>query len=99
MDKNTQIQQYSGTVKVDYSRLRESGVRTSFSTFDFKVTGDSTINVRASESFLTSLKSNNIVIDIVNDGTAPMSAVDVIIIMHKHHFHQILHQLQILKMF
>lgn len=79
LDKNTQIQQYSGTVKVDYSRLRESGVRTSFSTFDFKVTGDSTINVRASESFLTSLKSNNIVIDIVNDGTAPMSAVDVII--------------------
>ena len=79
LDKNTQIQQYSGTVKVDYSRLRESGVRTSFSTFDFKVTGDSTINVRASESFLTSLKSNNIVIDIVNDGTASMSAVDVII--------------------
>ena len=30
LDKNTQIQQYSGTVKVDYSRLRESGVRTSF---------------------------------------------------------------------
>ena len=79
LDKNIDIQQYSGTVKVDYSRLRESGVRSSFSTFDFKVTGDSTINVRASETFLTSLKSNNIVIDIVNDGTAPMSAVDVTI--------------------
>jgi hypothetical protein len=79
LDKNIQIQQYSGTVKVDYSRLRESGVRTSFSTFDFKVTGDSTINVRASESFLTSLTSNNIVVDIVNDGTAPMSGVDVIV--------------------
>ncbi len=79
LDKNTQIQQYSGTVKLDYSRLRESGVRTSFSTFDFKVTGDSTINVRASESFLTSLTSNNIVVDIVNDGTAPMSGVDVIV--------------------
>ena len=79
LDKNTQIQKYSGTVKVDYSRLRESGVRSSFSTFDFKVTGDSTINVRASESFLTSLKSNNIVVDIVNDGTAPISAVDVTI--------------------
>lgn len=79
IDKNIEIKQYSGTVKVDYSRLRESGVRSSFSTFDFKVTGDSTINVRASETFLTSLKSNNIVIDIVNDGTAPISAVDVII--------------------
>ncbi len=79
IDKNIEIKQYSGTVKVDYSRLRESGVRSSFSTFDFKVTGDSTINVRASETFLTSLKSNNIVIDVVNDGTAPISAVDVII--------------------
>lgn len=79
IDDNIEIKQYSGTVKVDYSRLRESGVRSSFSTFDFKVTGDSTINVRASETFLTSLKSNNIVIDIVNDGTAPISAVDVII--------------------
>jgi hypothetical protein len=79
LDKNTKIQQYSGAVKVDYSRLRESGVRSSSSNFDFKVTGDSTINVRASESFLTSLTSNNIVIDIVNDGTAPISAVDVMI--------------------
>ena len=79
IDENIDIQQYSGTVKVDYSRLRESGVRSSFSTFDFKVTGDSTLNVRASDTFLTSLKSNNIVIDIVNDGTAPMSAVDVTI--------------------
>ena len=40
LDKNVEIQQYSGTVKVDYSRLRESGVRSAFSTFDFKVTGD-----------------------------------------------------------
>ena len=54
-------------------------MRSSFSNFDFKVTGDSTINVRASESFLTSLTSNNIVIDIVNDGTAPISAVDIMI--------------------
>jgi hypothetical protein len=39
LDKNAQIQQYPATVKVDYSRLRESGVRTSFSDFTFKVTG------------------------------------------------------------
>ena len=79
LDKNTKIQQYSGAVKVDYSRLRESGVRSSSSNFDFKVTGDSTINVRSSELFLTSLTSNNIIIEIVNDGTAPISAVDVMI--------------------
>ena len=35
IDKNVQIQQYPGTVKVDYSRLRESGVRTSFSSYNF----------------------------------------------------------------
>ncbi len=56
--KNVQIQQYLGTVKVDYSRLRESGVRTAFADFDFKVTGDSVINVKALEPFITSLMSN-----------------------------------------
>ena len=52
VDKNVSIQQYPGTVKVDYSRLRESGVRTAFEDFQFKVTGDSLINVRALEHFL-----------------------------------------------
>ncbi len=78
IDKNAQIQQYPGTVKVDYSRLRESGVRTAFANFDFKVTGDSVINVKAVQPFLTSLKSNDVVIEIANDGTAPLSGVDII---------------------
>jgi hypothetical protein len=78
IDKNAKIQQYPGTVKVDYSRLRESGVRTSFSEFSFKVTGDSIINVKALEPFLTSLKTNNVVIVISNDGTAPISGVDIV---------------------
>ena len=33
IDKNAKIQQYPGTVKVDYSRLRETGVRTAFLIF------------------------------------------------------------------
>lgn len=74
---NVQIQQYPGTVKVDYSRLRESGVRTTFADFVFKVTGDSVINVKALEPFLTSLTSNNVTIEIANDGTAPISGVDI----------------------
>ena len=78
IDKNAQIQQYPGTVKVDYSRLRESGVRTSFSDFTFKVTGDSVINVKALDPFLTSLKTNDVVIEISNDGTAPISSVDIV---------------------
>ena len=77
LDKNVNIQQYPGTVKVDYSRLRESGIRTAFEDFTFKVTGNSVINVRALEPFLTSLKSNDIVIEIANDGTAPISSVDI----------------------
>ena len=75
---NVSIQQYPGTVKVDYSRLRESGVRTAFADFDFKVTGDSVVNVKAMEPFLTSLRSNDVVIEIANDGTAPISGVDIV---------------------
>jgi len=75
---NAQIQQYPATVKVDYSRLRESGVRTSFSEFNFKVTGDSVINVKAMNPFLTSLKTNDVIIEISNDGTAPISSVDIV---------------------
>lgn len=78
LDQNVNIQQYPGTIKVDYSRLRESGVRTAFADFDFKVTGDSLINVKALDPFLTSLKSNNVVIEISNDGTAPISGVDIV---------------------
>ncbi len=78
IEKNAKIQQYPGTVKVDYSRLRETGVRSSFYDFSFKVTGDSLINVRALEPFLTSLKNNDVIIIISNDGTAPMSSVDIV---------------------
>jgi hypothetical protein len=78
IDKNIRIQQYPGTVKVDYSRLRESGTRSTFSDFNFKITGDSIINVKALDPFLISLKSNNVVIEISNDGTAPISSVDIV---------------------
>jgi hypothetical protein len=78
VDKNIRIQQYPGTIKIDYSRLRESGVRTSFSDFNFKVTGNSILNVKALDPFLTSLKSNNVVIELSNDGTAPLSTVTIV---------------------
>lgn len=72
------IKQYPGSVKVDYSRLRESGVRNAFFDFQFKVTGDSIINMRALEPFLTSLKTNHVVIEVANDGTAPISNVKIV---------------------
>jgi hypothetical protein len=77
IDDDVRIQQYPGTVKVDYSRLRESGVRTAFEDFNFKVTGESVINIRALNPFLTSLQQNHVTIEISNDGTAPISSVNI----------------------
>jgi uncharacterized repeat protein (TIGR01451 family) len=72
-----EIQQYPGSAKIDYSRLRESGIRNAFFDFNFKVTGKSVINMRALDPFLYSLKQNHVIIEISNDGTAPISGVDV----------------------
>jgi len=77
VDERAPLQQYPGTVKVDYSRLRESGTRTAFFDFDFKLTGDSIINLRAVDPFLTSLQENRVVIEVSNDGTAPVSDVEL----------------------
>ena len=77
VDEQAKIGNYPGSTKVDYSRLRESGLRNAFFDFNFKVTGDSVINMRAIDPFLTSLQKNHIVIEISNDGTAPVSGVDI----------------------
>ncbi len=77
VNEQVQIGQFPGSAKIDYSRLRESGLRNSFFDFNFKVTGDSIINMRALDPFLTSLKKNHIVIEISNDGNAPVSGVDI----------------------
>jgi len=77
VNEQIQIGQFPGSAKIDYSRLRESGLRNSFFDFNFKVTGDSVINMRALDPFLTSLTKNHIIIEISNDGTAPVSGVDI----------------------
>jgi hypothetical protein len=77
IDKNTPIQQFPASIKIDYSRLRESGIRTAFFDLNFKVTGKSVINVHAMNPFLTSLQHNHIIIEISNNGTAPISSVDI----------------------
>ena len=78
ISEEADIKLYPASAKVDYSRLRESGVRNSFFDFNFKVTGDSIINMRAVDHILTSLQINHIVIEISNDGTAPISGVDIV---------------------
>ncbi len=77
VDSQVTLGQYPGTVKVDYSRLRESGLRNTFAEFSFKVTGDSVINMRAVDPILTSLRSNHVIIEVANDGTAGISGVDI----------------------
>ena len=77
IEEQVRIGNYPASAKVDYSRLRESGLRNAFFDFNFKITGDSVINMRALDPFLTSLQQNHIVIEISNDGTAPVSGVDI----------------------
>jgi hypothetical protein len=77
IDKNTPIQQFPASVKIDYSRLRESGARTAFFDLHFKVTGKSVINVHALNPFLTSLQQNHVIIEVSNNGTAPVSSVNI----------------------
>ncbi|MEX0657060.1 MAG: hypothetical protein WD154_05900 [Nitrosopumilaceae archaeon] len=77
--QDAQIRQYPATIKVDFSRLRESGTRNSFFDFDFKVTGFSLLNMRAIDPFLVSLKNNKVVVELSNAGTAPLSGVEVIL--------------------
>jgi len=72
-----EIKQYPSSAKIDYSRLRESGERNTFFDFNFKVTGKSVINMRALDPFLYSLQKNHVTIEISNDGTAPISGVNV----------------------
>ncbi|MBM3896295.1 MAG: hypothetical protein FJ360_00900 [Thaumarchaeota archaeon] len=77
--QDVQIRQYPATIKVDFSRLRETGVRNTFFDFEFKVTGFSLLNMRAIDPFLVSLKNNKVIVELSNAGTAPLSGVEVIL--------------------
>ena len=72
---DTQIGTFPASVKLDYSRLRESGDRSDFFDFDFQLTGRSVINMKAQDQVLTSIKSNHVVMQLTNDGTVPISGV------------------------
>lgn len=79
IDENIEIKQYPGTVKIEYSRLREAGQRDAFFDFKFKVTGESVLNLKAVDPLLTSIKNNPVVIEVSNLGTAPISNVDIVL--------------------
>ncbi len=73
------IKDYSGTVEVSFSRLRESGERTEDFPFTFKLTGDSVVNLRPISGALTSITNNDVIIEISNAGTAPLNNVDIVL--------------------
>lgn len=79
VDKDVAIGLYPGAVQVDYSRLRESGIRNAFFDFNFKVTGDGVLTLKAVDPFLTSIKNNQITIEVSNPGTAPVANVDIVL--------------------
>ena len=73
------IKDYSGTVDLTFSRLRESGERSENFPFTFKLTGDSIVNLRPISGPLTSIINNNVVIEISNAGSAPLNNVDIVL--------------------
>ena len=79
VSEDADIKNYSGTAKVEYSRLRESGDRQDFFDFGFKLTGDSTVNLSPLTPYITSLTNNDVLIKVTNGGTAPLSNVDIIL--------------------
>ena len=79
VDNTVNVHDYSGTVKVTYSRVRENGARTVFLDFNFKVTGKSVVNLKATNPFLDPASNNNMTIEISDAGTAPLNDVDIVI--------------------
>ena len=73
------IKNYSGTIELNFSRLRESGERSETFPFNFKLTGDSIVNLRTLSGALTSIVNNEVVIEISNAGTAPLNNVDIVL--------------------
>ena len=73
------IKDHTGAIQLDFSRLRESGERKETFDFTFKLTGDSVVNLKPTTNFLTSIKNNQVVIEISNAGTAPLNNVDIVL--------------------
>ena len=77
--EDTNLKAYPGTLKVDYSRIRESGVRQDTFGFTFNVTGESIVNLKALTPVITSITNNDVVLEISNTGSSTLSNVDVVL--------------------
>lgn len=77
LDKSLGIHGYSGTIKVAYTRVRETGERTTFIDFDYKITGKSILTIKAVNPVLQPASNNDIGIQISNPGSASINNVQV----------------------
>ncbi len=77
VDKNTNIDSYSGTIQVTYSRVRENGSHTNYFDFNFKVPGKSVLNMKAENQFIQPASNNQITVQVLNDGTAGLNNIDI----------------------
>jgi len=77
VDKNTNVNSYSGTVQVTYSRVRENGSHTNYFDFNFKVPGKSVLNMKAVNQFIQPASNNQITVQVSNDGTASLNNIDI----------------------
>lgn len=77
VDKLLKIKDYSGTVKLTYERVRENGQRDVVYDFNFKVTGKSVLDIKVQDRFLHPESNNQVIVQISNNGTAPLNNVDI----------------------
>ena len=77
--EDANLKSYPGTLKVDYSRIRESGERQDTFGFTFNVTGESIVNLKALTPVITSITNNDVVLEISNAGSSTLSNVDVVL--------------------
>lgn len=79
LDKSLPLQQYQGTIKLTFSRVRESGSREHFDTFTFKLPGKGVLNVKAQNPFLIPSTNNEVTVEVSNAGSAPISNVEIVL--------------------
>ena len=79
ISEDANLKSYPGTLKVDYSRIREAGVRADTFGFTFNVTGESIVNLKALTPVITSITNNDVVLEISNTGSSTLSNVDVVL--------------------
>jgi hypothetical protein len=79
LDKSINVHDYSGTVKLTYTRVRENGLRQEFFDFSFKVTGKSVLNIKAENAFIQPASNNQVTVQVFDSGTAPLNNVDITI--------------------